>query len=360
VIAAPRVRRVVEAANHAPSGDNCQPWRFEWDGETLTVRRDAGRAAHVLDHDGDASRLTLGCVLEAIALAAAHGEGLRAEVDAAPESPRDGAAWARVRFTEGAPEGGDEPLFRALPGRVTDRRTYRGGSLDHPVVAALRADGARAAGGVSLGITGDRSGQLVDYLAAVDGYVWQSDDVYRDVMKWMRLTHREVEATRDGVPWCSAGIDLPETAALSLSRAPFARRLAAGMGIELASRLWLRRQLASSAALVCVTARPPVDLVAAGRLGLRAWLRLHDAGWGVQPLTLAALLAHAAGAGRLPPGTTPAQRALFEGGRAVLARAFGLGPDEAPVWMFRTGATSALPAHMRTRRLPAERIFVAR
>lgn len=356
-IAVDRVRRVALSANHAPSGDNCQPWRFEWDGEALRVRRDARRAEHVLDHDGAASRLTLGCVIEALTLGAAHGERLRAEVVVSAEGEGHDAVWATARFTEGDADPAEAPLFRALPDRVTDRRMFRGGSATHPVLDAILADAGRGDGRVAAHVTRPRGDDLLDYLAAVDGYVWQSERVYRDVMKWMRWSKREIAATRDGVPWCSAGIDLPETSLLRLSLAPFARRLASGLGVEAASRLWLRRQLASSAALVCVTARAPVDLVAAGRLGLRAWLRLASAGWGVQPLTLAALFAHAASLDHLPPGTTAAQRALFSRGRGVLTRAFGLGADESPVWMFRTGVSDPLPDHMRSLRLPVERIF---
>jgi hypothetical protein len=43
------VRALVDAASHAPSGDNCQPWRFHWDGEYIRVVFLADRGESLYD-----------------------------------------------------------------------------------------------------------------------------------------------------------------------------------------------------------------------------------------------------------------------------------------------------------------------
>ena len=109
-----KVERIVAAAIQAPSGDNCQPWRFDWDGRTLTVLHDAQRAEHPLDAGRVGSELALGCVLESVEIAA-DAEGLQAEASlhlAEPRSP----AWATIRFEPGA--SGRARLLRALGRRL--------------------------------------------------------------------------------------------------------------------------------------------------------------------------------------------------------------------------------------------------
>ncbi|MFP2926913.1 hypothetical protein ACLESO_17285 [Pyxidicoccus sp. 3LG] len=354
-----QVERMVTLANLAPSGDNCQPWRFRWDGAVLTVLRDGRRAGFELDHDGELSRLALGCVLEALSLAAA-GEGLGLSIEATAHDTRDGATWATVRLSPGAraePQPQDLELLRALPERTTDRRHYRGGSESHPVFTRLQEEAARVPGCV-LRVRPPSDPELLDYLCDVDGYVWSHEVLYRDVMRWIRFSHREVQATRDGVPWCSMGIDFPEGMVPRFSRSRLAHRLISGLGLHAMSRAWVRRQLGSSAALVCLAAPPGgADTVTVGRLGMRVWLRLTQADWGVHPFTLPASFARAAVRGSLPPVTRPEYAALFTKGRDVLSRAFGLSNGELPVWLFRTGESTPLPAHTRTLRLPTERLL---
>jgi hypothetical protein len=352
-----QIERIVTLANRAPSGDNCQPWRFQWNGAVLTVRRDGRRAGFQLDHDGELSRLALGCVLEALSLAAA-GEGLDLSIEETARDTQDGATWATVRLSPGAhPDPQDLELLRVLPERTTDRRLYRGGSENHPVFALLHEEAKRTPG-CALHVCPHPPPELVDYICEVDGYVWRHEVFYRDVMRWIRFSHREVEATRDGVPWCAMGIDLPQGTIPRFSRSRLAHRFISGLGLHAISRAWVRRQLGSSAALLCLATREEgADAVAVGRLGLRLWLRLTQAGWGVHPFTLPAILARAAVRGSLPPPTRPEYAALFARGREVLARAFGLSHGELPVWMFRTGQSTSLPSHMRTLRLPTERLL---
>ena len=70
-----QIRAIVKAASLAPSGDNCQPWCFHWDGRELVVTHDEERDRHALNRAHHGSLVSLGCVLESIRIAALH-EGL--------------------------------------------------------------------------------------------------------------------------------------------------------------------------------------------------------------------------------------------------------------------------------------------
>lgn len=349
-----QVARLVAATNTAPSADNCQPFRFAWDGEALTIFHDEDRARNILDHRGRASQITLGGVAAALSIAAS-AEGFTARLDLTPGLP--GTAWATARF-EPLGEAAPHELHGWLERRCTDRRLYQGGSVPASVRSAIEGDAAGDPGCHVRFVEGCPPA-LRDYLLRGDGYVWHHDRVYRDIMRWFRFTQREIDETRDGAPWRSLGLDIPELPGLGFARSRLVQTLLDRGGL---SRIWryrLQTQLDSSAGLFCVTAPSgsPIDFVRAGRLGLFAWLRLNGAGFGVQPYIVQSLFAHAFAEGDPAPGTLPEFVELFRGGPATIARAFGLAANERPLWLFRVGLSPAMPALLRTKRLPVEKVL---
>jgi hypothetical protein len=352
------VERIVDAANTAPTHENCQPFRFHWDGARLEVTLDAARARHSLDFDGCASRVGLGGVLEALDTASTV-EGFEAETALSVAGPV-ASLRATVRFT--ASRGGPHELASALRLRASDRRFFRGGSLAHPVFAAVQRDSERERfRGLGLRVRFiDRfPSELVDYLARTDGYVWKTPEVYRDVIRWARFTRDDVERTRDGYPWKSMLPQLPEVPVLRLTQTALAAQLVSRLGMHHASRLFNARQVEASAALACYTVRVPGPeaLVEAGRLIFSTWVRLNHAGYGVHPLGLHGLQLYAHARGGLAPDTRPEFLELFRRGREAVSRAFGLAPDELPVWILRTGVSPPLPPEARTLRLPVHRLL---
>jgi hypothetical protein len=229
------------------------------------------------------------------------------------------------------------------------------------VFEELRREAARF-GGCRLHLLDRFPPELVSYLSRAESYLVRHEDAFLDVLRWMRLSQREVEETRDGVAWRTLGLDLPETSVLRMFRSPRAWPVLDRFGLHRMMRQWGRLQLLSSAALFCITTRSKrrEDLVEAGRLGFAAWLRLECAGWGVQPLTQGSLSVYNLATVGLPAGTRPEFLTLFREGAEVLARAFSYSADELPVWMFRTGRSSPLPEHLRSLRRPVDSVLQVR
>ena len=63
------MRFVVEHGCLAPSGGNCQPWKFYADGAQLWVVHDRERSKSLLDADSRGSFLALGAAIENISIA---------------------------------------------------------------------------------------------------------------------------------------------------------------------------------------------------------------------------------------------------------------------------------------------------
>ncbi|HWW68783.1 MAG TPA: nitroreductase family protein, partial [Duganella sp.] len=65
------LEQILELARWAPSGDNTQPWRFEiLDARRLIVHGHDTRDHCVYDLDGHPSQISLGALLETMAIAA--------------------------------------------------------------------------------------------------------------------------------------------------------------------------------------------------------------------------------------------------------------------------------------------------
>ncbi|WP_375770488.1 hypothetical protein NR798_06215 [Archangium gephyra] len=348
-----RLERLIAGAMTAPSGDNCQPWTFRWTGQELAIRYDQERGQHRVNHGRHAAYLSLGCVLEALSLAAS-AEELRSEETLHLEDPGAGT-WATVRFRAGAVP---DALAGTLAQRCTDRRLYRRGSISPATLQALREE----AGGVqdsSLHVLERLPGELLAYCAKADSFVWREATAYRDVMRWIRFSPEEVERTRDGIAWRALGPWVPTVPGLRLARSPAARELVERLRLYTVSSLWARAQLESAAALLCLTVHSleRSALVSAGRRMLRSWLRLNQAGYAVQPFALPALPVYMVRAGGLPDGTRPEFEALFREGHGVLSRAFGLAGPELPVMLLRTGVAPPLPRELRALRRTVPQVF---
>ena len=114
---------VLELARWAPSGDNTQPWRFAIEAQDrVTVYGHDTRAHCVYDLDGHASQLSLGALLETIALAATRfGLAVTIELrkDSSDERPVfDVSFRPETRRTE-------DPLVAQIKERRVQRRPLR-------------------------------------------------------------------------------------------------------------------------------------------------------------------------------------------------------------------------------------------
>jgi hypothetical protein len=341
------IREIVAACQQAPSGDNCQPWRFTWDGATLAIHHDDDRAAHPLNRGHLGSLLTLGCVIES-AVIAASALGIRVGIDLEPVGeriPRHGA-WARLQLSIDAGVVRQDRAG-ALAQRCTDRRLYQGGAMDDALAVKLLSH-TEASGRVN--VLAHPDAETRAYITRAECGMLDHPAVMRALLAWVRFTRRAAEQHRDGLPVANLGVRATDVPMLWLLRAcPWLVRPLAACGGCWLQRRQVDRQLRSSSALVLVSVQDsrPASVIAAGRLALRTWLELTQAGYGVQPLTQSALHAYRAATGeRLPPVQMP----MHADGATLLARAFHLNAGELPVWLFRCGPATPLPPAMRTLR----------
>ncbi|HET8577686.1 MAG TPA: hypothetical protein VFO18_11345 [Methylomirabilota bacterium] len=335
VIPLPSLSALVEAAASAPSGDNCQPWRFRWDGHALQILIDPERAESFYDFRQVASWVALGALLENLDLAAAS-RGLQPVVELWPEGGA-GKIAARVVFTSCEPA--PSPLVAAIPERCVNRRPYRRARLPDVLSEAFLAAG-RGVPGLRTRLV-ERAGdisRLASLAALNDRVLFENRPLHAGLQRWLRWTREEVLRTRDGMPIESLELGRAERPGFRLlSRWSFARLLGSVGGTRLLPLRARRTYLRSAAiGLVTVDGEGAEGFVRAGRVVERIWLTATAHKVAFQPITGVSflLLRLWLGPGE---GLSPAHRRLLGWIGGELREMLQLGPEELPVMLFRVG-----------------------
>lgn len=114
------IKKILEAAVHAPSGDNSQPWRFRVADNRITIYNIPERDTTLYNFRERGSLVAHGALIENIVIAASH-LGYRALPILFPESDRQEIV-AAIRLEKTAPR--TEPLFQAMRERASNRKPY--------------------------------------------------------------------------------------------------------------------------------------------------------------------------------------------------------------------------------------------
>ena len=278
------LRRILDLARWAPSGDNTQPWRFEILGDEHIVVHGFDTRDHVVyDLDGHASQLSVGALLETISIAAT-GEGRRAYVIRRPGTPDD-HLLIDVRFESDASLT-PEPLISSIEKRSVQRRPMSIRPLTQAQKKKLEdalPDGCRVLWFEGL----PQRWQLARFMfdnAKIRLMIPEAFEVHRAVIAW------GARFSEDKIPSRAVGVD-PLTArfmhwAMSdWGRVEFLNKWFLG---DLAPRIQLDLLpglacAAHFALLAPAEMRSVDDYLSAGRVMQRFWLTAASLGLFVQP-----------------------------------------------------------------------------
>jgi len=268
--------------------------------------------------------------------------------------------WASVEFTEDPSLRAEQSLVTALAVRSTDRRLFKRGVLSGQLLQEMKSD-ERAFTRASLHMAhAPFNDEFKKFVLQSEARLVDDEQAVRDVLNWVRFTQADIESSRDGMPAEGLGLKRLDLVTFRLLKnhpriLPWLKKL--GMSSQM--RASLGKQVDSSASLICVSVRSKDrhDLIEAGQLMFRAWLRLNGASFGVQPMTLSSLGLYASLTG-IEASAFPARwKSHFKSGETAFRKAFGMTANEIPAWMLRTGLSEPLPKPAQTLRLPLERVL---
>ncbi|MBI3323713.1 MAG: hypothetical protein HYZ92_00340 [Candidatus Omnitrophica bacterium] len=344
------VEELVQAGLLAPSGDNCQPWQFVWNGRSLEIHFVASRAESLYDVQNLASWISLGATLANMRIAARQ-RACHLQADLFPQ----GEASNPVALVSWQPEAGaGDPLYAALERRCVNRLPYQTRPLPELIRQRLEAS-VDTAQGVSLRLVENERGRrtLASLAALNERLLFENTALHHGLYRWLRWSAAEVQRTGDGMPIGSLGLHRIEEAGFRLLGArPLANSLAA---VGLTGLLPIRTQRvyarSSAIGLLSVPEARPVEFVRGGEALERLWLTATAEGLAFQPMTGVTFLVLRC---RLLKGAGLSRRhqaLLLRASAAMTAWLPEL--DRAPVMLFRIGFAEAPKARALRRPISA-------
>ena len=280
----PVVDYILQAAIRAPSGDNCQPWRFRVDQNRISLYLKPEIDRSLFNVEQYASLIACGAAVENMCLAASR-YGFEARVSLFPHSPEP-LRVADVDFE--AADRAEDPLQSFIPDRHTNRTVYDGRAVSARILATLKAqcDGFP---GVALDLMTDRK-----RLRQIARLVWQADRIrlenrhlHAHFMQMVRFSTNEALRLRDGLPLGNLEAGKGGEMFLRATRPWAAMNACNHLG---ASRLIARISFnginqASAVGLVKCGDLTPDSFLRGGQALQRIWLAATREGLDFQPMT---------------------------------------------------------------------------
>jgi hypothetical protein len=338
-----QIETMVEFARWAPSGDNVQPFTFDWNGKVLLVQEEQARSRAFMNVGNATSTMALGMCLSNMALGAeregwvAHwqlGEG-------------DGVA-ARVTFESGPIR--TTALVDAVTARAVDRRPYRSEPVPRRYVREL-LDEVQNPWGIRFRLLNDkhRLSDMAHINGGFESFLFEHRASHTFFYRWLRRTDEEARRTMDGLPVSTLGVSAVEALGLRLLVWWGLARLFSIPGFTCMAAFRARKVYGQSGGFGVFTVpnHDPMTFVRLGWLWQRMWLKMAVDGWSLQPVVgnaLMGLLCRAHGG----EGLSPSQKARFTREEMEMRHLISADEGETIACVFRMG----LPTRPVTARAP--------
>jgi len=285
------IQRIVEAACHAPSGGNLQPWKWSSKGNILQLNFDRNLVSSFLDCDEIASMIALGASLENARLEAAQ-LGIGGDISYFPDG-KNGDLIARIALDPNQePAEVDQKLGGFVFKRETNRSIEPGPPLDDGVKTALYETAKRNGSELILIERGEDFDRLAEWIAFTEKFRIMHPTGHRNFIEEMRWTKEEAEKTRDGIDVRTVDLTIGELTGFKLARdRKVIDKLEEWEGGSAFKKL-SHKATSSAAALGIITRKKTerFDYLRAGMDMERVWIEANASGLGFQPQSPLSLL----------------------------------------------------------------------
>lgn len=279
------LERILEAGNSAPSGENCQPWRFVVRGSTIEVHLLPERDQSAYGWGQRASYLANGAVIENIVIAAS-AERYSAEVRYFP-NPSDEWHIATIVLTKGSTIEPDS-LASSIHKRISNRKAYRKNPLTNEERRALITAVAHGAyGTLSLAETPEELARLGRVGSTNEEVMLANRALHQFFFSHVSWTKEEDDEKKIGFYIKTLELPPPAEKMFKLFSNWSVMRVLARLGFN---RVVAKQNAATNASTSAIGALmidhiDPLDFVKVGRTIERLWLTATSLGLSLQPLT---------------------------------------------------------------------------
>ena len=280
-----KIRSIVEHGILAPSGGNCQPWRFVYRHGQIVCIHDVDRSRSFLDFEHIASFLSFGAAVENMVLGAT-ALGLGCELELFPDA-QDAQVVCRLGLLVDSAGPLDSELLDQVPQRVTNRRLGKRVEISAQHAAALVQAASDAGARLQILTDPDHLREIGAIVGASERLRLLHQQMHHEMMAEIRFSEKQARATRDGLDMATLELSASDAAGLRLVRSWPAMKLLARLGGGRALERPSKKSMAcaSAAGLITVPGTGPESYFQAGRAMQRVWLRASAKGLVFQPIT---------------------------------------------------------------------------
>ena len=345
------IKKILESAILAPSGDNCQPWSFIVKGNQINIINLSERDTSLFNFCQRASLIAHGALIENI-LIASSASGYNIKLKAFPDNLNP-SLIATVEL--GKSEVRDESLYPYITQRATNRKPYK----SIPLTAKqrntlLNTSSVFANAGVKLVEELDRKAFIAEAIALTDRLVFENPYLHSFLFEHIRWTEEEALKTRDGLYIKTLELSAPQAIGFRLLKNWSILQALNKFGLsKIAAKQAEKLCLSASAiGIIIVDGNTDKDFLTGGRLVQRLWLEATRMGLAFQPMTGLTFLIQRVLAKETKEISTEHIRLIMNAFDSIVS-AFNLS-KESMVMLFRIGHSS--PPAARSLRLSVDQV----
>lgn len=281
----PALERILTAASQAPSGENCQPWRFRVLGWTIELHLNAESDQSLYGWGQRASYLACGAALENLVIAAT-AEGYASRVALLP-NPQNSLHVATILLEKIASLPKD-PLADAISARCTNRKPYAQTRLSPEEINALEAAvGGEGSDFFELITDPNHVRDLGRVGSTNEELMLANEKLHRFFFSHVTWTKEEDARKKIGFYIKTLELPGPGECVFGVIRRWPVMRLLRAFGFNRLVATQNARTNASVAAIggLSIKGIEPINFVILGRTVERVWLAATARGLSFQPLT---------------------------------------------------------------------------
>jgi nitroreductase len=285
------VLAILKRAVNAPSGENCQPWKFSWSNSAseLQVFNIPERDTSLYNTQQSGSLIAQGALIENIAIIATTYK-FRTLVTV-EESLKQVDLVATLRF-ESAPEITPDVLSTFIEKRCTNRKMYKPVTLTQERLAELRDAVGQKSVSVTFLENKEDIAEISGAMSMNERMVFEHPQIHDFFFSHIRWTKEEEEKEKNGFYLPTLELDAKQQKAMNIFKRWNIVKVLNHVGVSRMIASDNKKNYASSSLIGALfiekTTKP--DLIAVGRAFQRIWLTVTKQGLSLQPATGIVLL----------------------------------------------------------------------
>lgn len=275
------IRFLVTMGTWAPSADNCQPWKFSWDGNTLSLLKDPDRTGFFYDINQESTFITFGAVIENIRIAATH-YGFSSSTQIFPHGANH---WVVARMKFEQTDVAEDPLFSSLKHRCVNRKPYREEAIPQSIIDQLEDEVVQTPGGNMVWIDDDNSKKIMkEIVFNADRVLFEDKRLHQGLFRWIRMGKNS--NGKDGMSLDVLELNLFQQPAFKMISNWSIQSLLNPFGASRTAGYNSIALLKNSAAYCLLTTdrRTPNAYINGGRMMERFWIKANALDLSVQPM----------------------------------------------------------------------------